>query len=166
MIETRSIHGEVLDRPVLVLNRCWQAINVCTARRAIALLCAGHATVVTEEADSFNTYDFEGWCGYSAACSHSGDDSLRILSLRVPTILVLATYDRLPRKEVRYSRGNVFYRDKHTCQYCRKRLERRLLNIDHVVPRDRGGQSVWTNVVCSCLACNSIKGTAPRKRPA
>ena len=158
MIETRTMHREVLDRPVLVLNRCWQAINVCTARRAVSLLCAGHATVVSEEEGSFNTYDFEGWCAFSIASP--SDEMIHSVSLSLcrPTIIVLTTYDRLPRKEVRYSRGNVFYRDKHTCQYCRKRMDRRQLNIDHVVPRDRGGRTVWTNVVCSCLTCNSVKG--------
>lgn len=158
MIEARTAQGDVLDRPVLVLNRCWQAINVCSVRRAVTLLCAGHAAVVDENNGEFNTYDFGGWCAVSAAAPGGGMIHSPSLSLRRPTIIVLASYDRLPGKEVRYSRGNVFYRDKHTCQYCRQRLDRSELNIDHVIPRDRGGQTTWTNVVCSCLRCNSLKG--------
>jgi len=147
----------LLDRPVLVLNRLWQAINVCTARRAIALVCTGHAHVVDEEDGAFSTYGFDDWCTISceddAECVHSVT-----LRMRCPRIIVLGIFDRLPDKEVRYTRTNVFSRDKHTCQYCRQRFERRNLNIDHVLPRHRGGKTVWTNVVCSCLECNRLKG--------
>ena len=71
---------------------------------------------------------------------------------------MLGRFDRLPDKEVRFSRSNLFARDHHVCQYCRVRHERKDLNIDHVVPRHRGGKTVWTNVVCCCIACNRRKG--------
>lgn len=147
----------LLDRPVLVLNRLWQAINVCTARRAIALVCTGHAQVVDEKDGAFSTYGFADWCTVDRG---DGADYVHSVSLRMrcPRIIVLAIFDRLPDKEVRYTRTNVFSRDKHTCQYCRQRFERRHLNIDHVLPRHRGGKTVWTNVVCSCLECNRRKG--------
>ncbi len=80
------------------------------------------------------------------------------LRLRVPRIVLLTLYDRMPRKEVKFSRNNVFERDEHTCQYCRRRFDRKELNIDHVVPRHRGGATTWENVVCSCLPCNRSKG--------
>lgn len=157
MIGNRTIGANLLDRPVLVLNRLWQAINVCSVRRAIPLLCTGHAQVVDEEDATFSTYGFDEWSTVTA-----GDESEFIhsvkLRIRCPRIIVLGRFDRLPNKEVRYTRTNVFSRDKHTCQYCRQRFERRYLNIDHVVPRHRGGKTVWTNVVCCCLECNRLKG--------
>ena len=158
MIESRYANGRVLDRPVLVLNRLWQAVNVCPARRAIALLYSGHAQVVHEDEDGFQLYRFQSWC----QAGHAADPSEMVhgvsLSLRCPRIIVLGRFDRLPNKEVRFSRSNLFARDHHVCQYCRVRYERKDLNIDHVVPRHRGGKTVWTNVVCCCVECNRRKG--------
>ena len=146
-----------MNRPVLVLNRLWQAINVCSARRAVALLSCGHAQVVDEEAGDFATYGFEAWC---RAPVDKREPAIRsvTLAMRCPTIIVLTIFDRLPRKEVRFSRSHVFARDHHTCQYCRRRHERKCLTIDHVKPRQRGGKTVWTNVVCCCVDCNRVKG--------
>lgn len=158
MIESRYADGRVLDRPVLVLNRLWQAVNVCSARRAIALLYAGHAQVVHEDGDGFQIFRFEAWC----EVAHAADPSDMVhgvsLAMRCPRVVVLGRFDRLPDKEVRFSRSNLFARDHHVCQYCRVRHERKDLNIDHVVPRHRGGKTVWTNVVCCCIACNRRKG--------
>jgi 5-methylcytosine-specific restriction endonuclease McrA len=72
-------------------------------------------------------------------------------------VIVLLIFDRLPKKEVKFTRHNVFERDKNTCQYCRKVFPRAELNLDHVLPRDRGGQTTWENIVCSCIPCNSRK---------
>lgn len=158
MIDRGPRDRDVLQRPVLVLNRLWQAINVCSVRRAIRLLCRGHAHVVHEQEGAFQLYPFDDWCDVLACLE--ADERIHSVTLSIPRprIIVLALYDRLPRKEVRFSRANVFSRDKHTCQYCRQRFERRELNLDHVVPRQRGGKTVWTNVVCCCVSCNRMKG--------
>ena len=159
MIERRYTTGSRLDRPVLVLNRLWQAINVCTVRRAVVLLCCEHAQVVDELEGVFSLYGFEDWCTTTNGTpSHELIHSVS-LALRQPKIIVLTTFDQLPRKEVCFSRSNVFSRDHHTCQYCRQRFERRELNIDHVIPRVRGGKTSWTNIVCCCLECNRVKGS-------
>jgi 5-methylcytosine-specific restriction endonuclease McrA len=71
---------------------------------------------------------------------------------------VLQVYDRFPRARVRFSRQNIYLRDGLTCQYCQQRLPRSELNLDHVIPRSRGGRTTWENVVCSCIACNVRKG--------
>ena len=78
--------------------------------------------------------------------------------IRVPRVIVLLLFDRLPKKEVKFTRHNVFERDKNTCQYCGNIFERSELNLDHVLPRDRGGLTTWENVVCSCIGCNTRKG--------
>ena len=77
--------------------------------------------------------------------------------IRLPRVILLTLFDKLPRKEVKLTRNNVFERDKDTCQYCGNILEREDLNLDHVIPRDRGGKSTWENLVCSCIKCNSRK---------
>ena len=76
----------------------------------------------------------------------------------VPRVVQLVTYDRMPRSAVRLTRRNIFLRDGHTCQYCARRATPRELNLDHVMPRSRGGPMTWENVVCSCRVCNLRKG--------
>lgn len=147
------------QKPVLVLNRLWQAINVCSAERALALLFTGHAQVVCEHNGEFNTFSFGEWCDFSSR--YDGDEIISTISIRirVPRIILLLFFDRLPSKEVKFTRHNIFERDHSTCQYCGKRFDRKELNIDHIVPRQRGGLTTWTNVVCSCLDCNRRKGS-------
>jgi len=143
---------------VLVLNRLWQAINVCTAERALTLLYSGHAQVVCEDGGNFNTFSFPQWCDFSDG--YDGDEVVNTISfrIRIPRVILLLFFDRLPNKEVKFTRHNVFERDKNTCQYCGKKFDRKDLNIDHVIPRHRGGLTTWTNVVCSCVDCNRRKG--------
>jgi len=149
----------VLDQPVLVLNRLWQAVNVCTVRRAFTLLCQGHACVVNNDgARNFSTHDFESWRDLSFREPEEDMVNTITFKIRIPRIIVLLAFDRLPKKEVKFTRHNVFERDKNTCQYCAKTLDRKDLNIDHVIPRDKGGSTTWENVVCSCIPCNTKKG--------
>ncbi len=70
---------------------------------------------------------------------------------------MLSIYDRLPRLEVKFTRRNVFLRDRFTCQYCAKVLPEHQLNLDHVIPRDKGGRTTWDNIVTSCVKCNTRK---------
>jgi 5-methylcytosine-specific restriction endonuclease McrA len=147
-----------LNQHVLVLNRLWQAVNVCTARRALTLLFQGHAQVVFNEDDgSFRTFSFYQWRDFSETATR--DESISAISfrIRVPRIILLLAYDRLPKKEVKFTRHNIFERDKNTCQYCGGVFDRKDLNLDHVIPRDRGGPTTWENIVCSCIECNTHK---------
>ncbi len=149
----------ILEQPVLVLNRLWQAVNTCSARRAFTLLYQGHAQVVAHDgANTFLTHDFESWRDFSRMCPE--DEMVRTISLsiRIPRVIVLLLFDRLPKKEVKFTRHNVFERDRNTCQYCGVEFDRSGLNLDHVLPRERGGQTTWENIVCSCIPCNTRKG--------
>ncbi len=78
--------------------------------------------------------------------------------IKVPRVILLLAYDRVPKRRVRFSRYNIFARDKNTCQYCGQNFSRSDLNLDHVIPRSQGGISSWENVVCSCHSCNRHKG--------
>ena len=166
--------NSVLDRPVLVLNRYWQPVHTCSVRRSLRLLCVGHAQVVQVEGDEqFQTHDLRAWIEYSTG--FTGEDMVHSarISLRLPKIIVLAFYDRVPRLEVRFSRRNVFLRDKFTCQYCAETLPETKLNLDHVMPRAKGGRTTWENIVTSCFRCNTRKanklpqevGMLPRTKP-
>jgi 5-methylcytosine-specific restriction endonuclease McrA len=150
----------VLQQPVLVLNRLWQAVNVCSARRALTLLFEGRAQVVYESpSGSFHTYDFGEWKDFSVEQESGEEDQINTISFKIgiPKVILLLVYDRFPKKEVKFTRHNIFERDRNQCQYCGKILERKLLNLDHVVPRDRGGPTTWENIVCSCIPCNTRK---------
>ncbi len=144
----------MLDTAVLVLNRVYQPVHVTSVRRAISLLYQGVARALDEQ---FQLFDFATWAAVAAAAH---DDAIQTTTrrIRVPRVIVLVAYEHLPRSRVRFSRFNVYARDDSTCQYCGRRLPRSELNLDHVVPRSRGGTTSWENVVCSCVACNLRKG--------
>ena len=148
----------LLNGNVLVLNRLWQAVNICSVRRALTLLFEGHAEVVCAENGAFNTFDFSEWRNFSERFPQE-EESIHTIRfrIRIPKVVLLLFFDRLPHKEVKFTRHNIFERDGNTCQYCGKVFDRRDLNIDHVIPRDRGGTTVWENVVCSCIPCNTHK---------
>jgi len=147
-----------VNSQVLVLNRLWQPVHICCARRAFSLLFLEHAEVVhTDAGSNFYTHDIESWMLLS---KNAGEKELvRTVSHQflVPAIIVLKVFDRLPKQDIKFTRQNVFERDRYTCQYCSTRFEAKELNIDHVIPRDKGGKSSWENVVCSCIKCNSRK---------
>lgn len=147
-----------LDQQVLVLNRLWQAVNVCSARRALSLLFQGQAQVVLGDQDGvFQTYSFNEWRDFSEQDPHPESIFTISFRIRVPKVIMLLVFDRLPKQEVKFTRHNIFERDHNTCQYCGKQLDRRDLNLDHVIPRDRGGPTTWENIVCSCIPCNTRK---------
>src|SRR5215212_11662111 len=149
----------LLNTQVLVLNRLWQAVNICSARRAFTLLYQGHAQVVSSDpANNFLTHDFNGWRDVSATAPDHEVVTTISWKIRVPRVIVLMLFDRLPKKEVKFTRHNIFERDKCTCQYCGKVFDKRDLNLDHVLPRDKGGLTTWENIFCSCIACNTRKG--------
>jgi 5-methylcytosine-specific restriction endonuclease McrA len=149
-----------LDQPVLVLNRLWQAVNIIGARRAFGLLARGHAQVVYNDEDNFRTFSMLDWMDFSVsnpplAAIETVHTPTR--TIRLPRVILLTFFDKLPCKELKLTRNNVFERDKNTCQYCARVMPREQLNLDHVIPRDVGGKTTWENIVCSCIPCNSRK---------
>ena len=148
----------LLSQNVLVLNRLWQAVNICTVKRAVTLLFLGHAQAVLADGNDFQTYDFHGWRNVSE--TFPDEEAIQSVSfkIRIPKVILLLVYNRMPKKEVKFTRHNIFERDKNTCQYCGYAFDRTELNLDHVVPRDQGGPTSWENIVCSCVECNTRKG--------
>lgn len=120
---------------VLVLNASYEPLNVTSVRRAHVLVFKGKAEVI----------------------EHLGKP-LRSATGRYvwPHVIRLLSYIRVPKAVQRkISRRALFARDGWRCQYCGSDGK---LTLDHVVPRSRGGQSVWENVVASCAPCNLRKG--------
>ncbi|MBI2878065.1 MAG: HNH endonuclease [Candidatus Tectomicrobia bacterium] len=121
---------------VLVLNHSYQPLHFCTLRRAVVLLIKGKAEEI----------EYDGQVIRSAS-----------LSFRIPTVIRLMTYIHTPYRQagVRFSKKNVFKRDKYTCQYCGSTEGE--MTIDHVIPKSRGGTTCWENVVVACQKCNLKK---------
>lgn len=141
-----------------MLNRLWQAVNICSTRRALSLLFQGHAQVVLAGAEgSFQTFSFREWRDFSQQDPESDSVGTISFRIRVPRVIMLIVFDRLPKKEVKFTRHNIFERDQNRCQYCGEVFDRKDLNLDHVIPRDRGGPTTWENIVCSCIPCNTRK---------
>ncbi len=153
----------VLETNVLVLNRFYMAVRVINVRRAFTLLYRNCAEVIENEYGQYASYDFDSWCELSQlTCleKHEGEDYIQTANseLRVPRILRLTRFDRMPAQTLRFSRKNLFARDDHTCQYCGKSEPVHKLSLDHVIPRSYGGPTTWENIVCCCLRCNNRKG--------
>lgn len=128
---------ELNGQRVLVLNRAYLATNVIGWQRAIMLVYLGKAEMVSENEELF----------------------IPTVNKRypLPSVIRLLMYSGFPRFTPRFTRRNVYLRDNYTCQYCGRRQENNRLNLDHILPLSRGGVTGWTNVVCSCLACNLKK---------
>jgi 5-methylcytosine-specific restriction endonuclease McrA len=146
--------ANVLQRSTLVLNRNWQPVHVTTVLRALVMVWNGVARVVDPEAYSVHSWD--DWAELEAAPDAQAIRTAR-RRLRVPEVVCLAHYDRLPRMAVTFSRRNVAKRDHYTCQYCGHQPGFEEITIDHVLPRSQGGASSWTNCVAACLRCNARK---------
>jgi 5-methylcytosine-specific restriction endonuclease McrA len=131
-----------MDKSVLVLNNTYEAIHICSLRRAIVLVLKGIAVVE----------EFAGIFLNSAQ-----------QQFKAPTVIRLIRYVYIPRKSVHLSRRNVLLRDKHVCQYCGKEFSSSELTMDHIVPRSAGGLTAWDNVVACCKRCNNRKGNRSLK---
>lgn len=119
---------------VLVLNQNYEPLNVCNARRALVLVFCGKAEVI----------ESAGAVIRSAAATFS-----------LPSVIRLVNLIRRPRPKVRLTRREIFARDGWVCVYCGR--PGKDLTLDHVVPRHRGGEHSWENLVSACKACNHRK---------
>jgi 5-methylcytosine-specific restriction endonuclease McrA len=136
---------------VLVLNFTYEALNVTSFQRAVKLIFSGKAEVVHDRERILASPAF---------------------AMRMPSIIRMLYYIKRPGRKVALTKKNVLLRDDYLCQYCGIKGER-LMTVDHVVPRSKGGPSTWENLVCACMRCNNRKnnrtpehaGMTLRKKP-
>ena len=135
--QSGTMSAQIMQMPVLVLNASYEPINICGARRALVLVLKGVAK--TEE-----------------------EHGLMLHAQRnrkaMPSVIRLLEYRRIPHQTRALSRKNILLRDRNTCQYCSVVLPSSELTLDHVIPRSRGGNSTWENLVACCHSCNRRKG--------
>jgi 5-methylcytosine-specific restriction endonuclease McrA len=132
----------MINRHVLVLNQNYEPLNICHVRRAIVLIYQNKAEMLEDGA------------GFLHAASRA---------FPIPSVIRLPYMVKRPfRMEWKMTRAEIFNRDHHTCQYCGRQT--RQLTLDHVIPRSRGGEHTWENVVSACVACNRRKaGRTPEE---
>ena len=140
----------------LVLNRNFCAIHVISWQRAMSLLYQGAADAVDTD---LQTHDFETWKELSSMMVENPSGFVNTVSFKiaVPEVIRLTRYDRLPRAEVKFTRRNIYQHYNYKCCYCQHQFKTQDLNLDHVVPKSKGGVTDWTNIVTACIACNTYK---------
>ena len=117
----------------LVLNATYEPLSVVSDRRAAVLVLSDKADLLHDTGEALHS---------------------ERLTVPVPSVVRLRSFVRVPfQRRAAISRRGVFLRDGFECQYCGHRAE----SIDHVVPRSRGGQHIWENVVAACRRCNTVK---------
>ena len=170
MLRVETVDQGHLNSSVLVLNRYYLAVHVVNVRRAFVLLYRDRAEVIDIENGQYANYDFSSWLELSELRhledaqlerrQPPGFDWIRTVrtSIQVPRVIRLTRFDQFPRQTLRFNRRNLFARDGHCCQYCGRSFPNSQLSIDHVMPRSRGGETSWENVVCACVECNTKKG--------
>jgi 5-methylcytosine-specific restriction endonuclease McrA len=121
----------------LVLSQGFEPISIVSWQHAITLLFLGKVEVIEE-------YD--------------RDIKTTSLVIKVPAVVRLLSAFRRHKKPVKFSRVNIYGRDKYTCQYCGVKHSINELTYDHVVPRSQGGKTTWTNIATCCESCNRKKG--------
>ncbi len=147
----------LLQRPVLTLNRRWQAIQTTPAANAIALVAKGAALII--DPDTCAEYTLHSWADVSRTQRALEAGVLRspLLTLIVPEVIRLTRYESMGGRAIVFSRRNLFKRDGYACQYCGVRPGTEELTVDHVLPKSRGGRSEWINCVLACPRCNARK---------
>jgi 5-methylcytosine-specific restriction endonuclease McrA len=142
---------------ILVLNRHWQPIDVKTPCETFSMLMAGAATALDIiPGEELRPVSWEEWSHLDVRDCDLSIGTVRG-RIRVPTVIVLARFDKVPKRRPKFCSKAIWERDGGVCQYTGRKLKPSEGNIDHVVPRSRGGQTSWENCVLADKKVNSKK---------
>jgi 5-methylcytosine-specific restriction endonuclease McrA len=166
--------SSILDRStVLVLNRHWQAIDVKTPADAFCMMASAAASALDIGEGAFVPVKWADWIHLPV---REGDASVKTARglVRIPTVIIAGNYAKIPLRRPRFGARGIWERDGGVCQYTGRKLSPKEGNIDHVVPRSRGGRTSWENCVLAHREINSRKadrlpeeaGLRLRQRPA
>lgn len=150
--------SDILNKTiVLVLNRNWQAINIRTPQGAFCQMATNAATALDIEDEShIRPVAWDEWITLPV---REGDYAVRTArgAIRVPTVIVAVNFAKVPKKRPKLSAKNIRERDGNRCQYTGRLLHPTEGNLDHVVPRSRGGADTWENLVWAARDVNQRK---------
>ena len=148
---------DILNRPiVLVLNRNWQAINVRTPQQAFIQMATDVATALDIDGETMVPMRWAQWIKLPV---REQDNAVRTPGgpIRVPSVIVLSRFAKVPKRRPKFSARAIWARDGGRCQYTGQSLRPTEGNIDHVLPRSRGGKTSWENCVLASKDVNSRK---------
>lgn len=147
---------------VLTLNKLYQPLQIVTLKKALKSIVSGRAEIVNVEENSYVSYDINSWMEISELkymIEEENDDINWIGSFQIPRVIRYLDYTKINYTKIKFTRKNVFTRDNFTCLYCGyKPNDIKELQLEHIIPKSRGGKTTWTNTVCSCYKCNTKKG--------
>src|SRR5271168_1435949 len=155
--------NDILNRTiVLVLNRNWQAINIRTPAEAFCQMATNAATALDIElgdGESANVLRPVKWDEWITLPVREGDQAVRTVhgAIRVPAVIVAVNFAKVPKKRPKLCAKNIRERDDNRCQYTGRLLHPDEGSLDHVVPRSRGGEDTWENLVWSAKDVNQLK---------
>jgi len=156
----------LMNSRVLVLNKNWIPVDILNVVDAISKVFAGRAKFL--DVETCATYNFADWVD-------NWDDAIRTAKVAadraissprfkflLPDVIVCTEYRgfgyHVSHRQPKFSRANIYRRDRNMCQMCGKKFHTEDLTIDHVIPKSKGGRMVWENVVLACVPCNAKKG--------
>ena len=122
---------------VLLLNITYEPLKIINWKKAITLLCLGKVEVIEEYQHEIHSVSF---------------------TIKLPSVVRLLKMVKKPKCPVRFSRQNIYARDRYKCQYCGETCPSEELTYDHIYPKSRGGKTEWENIVTCCVECNREKG--------
>jgi 5-methylcytosine-specific restriction endonuclease McrA len=122
---------------VLLLNITYEPLRIINWKKAITLLCLGKVEVIEEYGRDIHSVSF---------------------TIKLPSVVRLLKLVKKPKSAVKFSRQNIYLRDRYRCQYCGLQHPTEELTYDHVLPKSRGGKTEWENIVTCCVGCNRQKG--------
>jgi len=131
-------------KPCLLLNATYEPLKIIDWQKAVIMYFTDKVSIVEEEDIPLRSPSFE---------------------MKMPSVVALRQYCRV-KKQVKFSRRNVLIRDSYRCQYCGTKdgekhpivAETVFINVDHVLPKSKGGKTSWKNCVAACQFCNNKKG--------
>lgn len=152
--------SSALTHPVLVLNKGWNPVGTVSVQRAIVMLFSEYkdgtpkARIIEP-----SSYQPMTWSEWSKLRPSEDEDVIKTanISFKIPEIILLSRYEKLPRPRVHFSRRTLYKRDNYTCQYCGCKPGSEELTVEHIVPRCQGGLTTWDNTVLACVECNKKK---------
>jgi len=144
----------VLNNPVLILNNGWTAIRVKNVQSAIQLACRERAVII--DTDTYQLYSWDEW---AALPVEDGEDYISAAhsKVRIPEVVVLTVFKHVPDFDIRLTKRSIYLRDGGKCQYTGRSLGKSDYDIDHVIPKSRGGKNSWDNMVLCDKALNRKK---------